>query len=87
MKDILVAVAAQSYDRNTERLTPQERRILERMLRADSSKETARKLGLAVSTTKNLRSRVLQKMMADSTPTLVRIAAYAGVRRASDDGN
>jgi len=61
-----------------QRLTNQERRMLEHMLRAESCKETARKLDLAVSTVKNLRSRVLDKMMAGNAASLLVIAAHAG---------
>jgi DNA-binding CsgD family transcriptional regulator len=78
MKGVPVALAALTYRRNIERLTTQERRILTHMLKAESSKETARRLGIAVSTTKNLRSRVLDKMMAATTGSLLVIAARAG---------
>lgn len=81
MKSMSVALATRSFYSNYGRLTSQERRVLEHMLRAESAKETARRLCLAVSTTKNLRSRVLEKMMAHSTPGLIVIAASA--RRAS----
>jgi DNA-binding CsgD family transcriptional regulator len=77
MKDVPIALAALTFDNNRQRLTIKERRMLEHMLRAESSKETARKLGLAVSTIKNLRSRVLGKMMAPSSGSLLVIAAYA----------
>jgi FixJ family two-component response regulator len=77
MKGIPVALAARTFEHNLNRLTPQERRILAHMLRAESSKDTAHKLGIAVSTTKNLRSRVLEKMMAEDTPSLLTIAARA----------
>jgi DNA-binding CsgD family transcriptional regulator len=77
MKDVPIALAALTFDSNRSRLTSQERRMLDHMLRAESSKETARKLGLAVSTIKNHRSRVLDKMMAANSANLLVIAAYA----------
>jgi DNA-binding CsgD family transcriptional regulator len=77
MKDVPIAVAAMIFDSNRQRLTVKERRMLDHMLRAESSKETARKLGLAVSTIKNLRSRVLGKMMAENSGSLLVIAAHA----------
>lgn len=72
------AVAVERFRENLGRLTPREREILDRMLSADSVKETAMQLGMAPSTTRNHRSRVLQKLMAHDTPDLVRIAAGAG---------
>ena len=77
MKGIPVALAARAFRSNLQRLTNQERRVLQHMLLAQSSKETAWELGIAVSTTKNLRSRVLEKMMAENTKNLLQIAAQA----------
>ena len=77
MKGIPVALAARAFQSNLSRLTNQERRVLKHMLQARSSKETAWDLGIAVSTTKNLRSRVLEKMMAENTRTLLHVAAEA----------
>ena len=77
MKGIPVALAARAFQSNLSRLTNQERRVLRHMLLARSSKETAWELGIAVSTTKNLRSRVLEKMMAENTRGLVQVAAEA----------
>ena len=85
MRGIPVALAASTFESNLRRLTDQERRVLQHMLRADTSKETAWKLGIAVSTTKNLRSRVLEKMMADVTGSLLRIAARARRERPEDN--
>lgn len=77
MKGIPVALAARAFQSNLSRLTNQERRVLQYMLLARSSKETAWELGIAVSTTKNLRSRVLEKMMAENTRSLLHVAAQA----------
>lgn len=77
MKGIPVALATRTFESNLRRLTDQERRILSHMLKAETSKETAFQLGIAISTTKNLRSRVLEKMMAENTGTLLHIAARA----------
>lgn len=77
MKGIPVALAARAFKGNLSRLTNQERRVLQHMLLARSSKETAWELGIAVSTTKNLRSRVLEKLMAENTRSLLHIAAEA----------
>lgn len=77
MRGIPVTLAARDFESNVERLTNQELRILQHMLKADSAKEAAWQLGIAVSTAKNLRSRVLQKMMAENTPSLLLIAALA----------
>jgi FixJ family two-component response regulator len=85
MRGIPVAQAARTFESNLRRLTEQERRVLQHMLRADTSKETAWHLGIAISTTKNLRSRVLEKMMADDTGSLLRIAARARRERPEDN--
>ena len=85
MRDIPVALAARTFESNLQRLTQQERRVLQHMLRADTSKETAWHLGIAVSTTKNLRSRVLEKMMAENTSGLLRIAARARRQRSETE--
>ena len=77
MKGIPVPLATRAFESNLRRLTEQERRILTHMLKAETSKETAYQLGIALSTTKNLRSRVLEKMMAESTGSLMHIAARA----------
>ncbi len=77
MKGIPVALAARAFQSNLGRLTNQERRVMQHMLQARSSKETAWELGIAVSTTKNLRSRVLEKMMAANTRSLLHVAAEA----------
>lgn len=77
MKGIPVALAARAFESNLQRLTNQERRVLQYMLQARSSKETAWELGIAVSTTKNLRSRVLEKMMVANTRSLLHVAAEA----------
>jgi DNA-binding CsgD family transcriptional regulator len=87
MRGIPVALAARTFENNLERLTGQERRILQHMLKADSSKETAWQLGIAISTTKNLRSRVLEKMMADNTGSLLHIAARARRDRVDNPEN
>ena len=77
MKGIPTALAARAFQSNLSRLTPQERRVLQHMLQARSSKDTAWELGIAVSTTKNLRSRVLEKMMVANTRSLLHVAAEA----------
>lgn len=77
MKGIPIGLAARAFRSNLERLTGQERRVLQRMLMAKSCKQTAHELNIAVSTTKNLRSRVLEKLMAENAKTLLRIAALA----------
>ena len=90
MKGIPVALAARAFQSNLGRLTNQERRVLQYMLQARSSKDTAWDLGIAVSTTKNLRSRVLEKMMVANTRSLLHVAAEARriyLRERGEDGS
>jgi DNA-binding CsgD family transcriptional regulator len=65
--------AVARYAENLRRLTPREREILEHMLHADTAKDTARQLKLALGTTKNLRSRVLEKLDARNSVDLLYI--------------
>lgn len=79
-------VAAHSFESNLARLTAQELKVLRFMLKAESTRETAGRLGLAVSTIKTLRSRVLEKMMAENATALLKIAARARTERAHVEG-
>jgi DNA-binding CsgD family transcriptional regulator len=86
LEDMPRATAIARYAENLRRLTPREREILEHMLHANTAKDTARQLKLALGTTKNLRSRVLEKLDARNSIELLYINHEArGLRAANDD--
>jgi DNA-binding CsgD family transcriptional regulator len=87
LEDIPREVAVARYADNLRRLTPREREILELMLHADTVKDTARRLKLTLGTTKNLRSRVLEKLDARNSVELLYINHEAAITSpaANDD--
>jgi len=56
-----------------ETLTPAEHRVLERIVKGDSNKMMARRLGVSVRTIEVRRSSIFKKMHAESIAELVRI--------------
>jgi two-component system, LuxR family, response regulator FixJ len=58
-------------------LTQREREVLSLVVEGHTNKEVANVLGVAEATIKIHRSRVMQKMQADSLPDLVRLAQAA----------
>jgi two-component system, LuxR family, response regulator FixJ len=62
-----------------ERLTPREREVFSEVVAGQRNKQTAFSLGIAERTVKLHRSRVLEKMEADSLADLVRMAEYLGL--------
>ncbi|MBL8859766.1 MAG: response regulator transcription factor [Planctomycetes bacterium] len=62
-----------------EKLTPREREVLAEVVAGQRNKQAAFSLGIAERTVKLHRSRVLEKMGADSLADLVRMAEALGV--------
>jgi FixJ family two-component response regulator len=60
-------------------LTPREREVLAHMISGQLNKQVGFDLGISEQTTKIHRHRVLEKMQADSLPSLVRMAVDLGV--------
>jgi FixJ family two-component response regulator len=60
-------------------LTPREREVLVEIVAGQRNKQAAHSLGIAERTVKLHRSRVLEKMGADSLADLVRMAEYLGL--------
>lgn len=69
-------------ERRYAELTPREREVLASVVGGQRNKQTARALGIAERTVKLHRSRVLQKMRAESLAELVRMAQRLGLRAA-----
>lgn len=65
-------------------LTPREREVLAEMIAGQLNKQAAFSLGIAERTVKLHRSRVMEKMGADSLPELVRMAGRLGLRPAGE---
>jgi FixJ family two-component response regulator len=65
--------------RRVEILTPREREVMERVVTGMMNKQIARELGTVEKTIKVHRSRVMEKMGADSLAELVRVAERAGL--------
>jgi FixJ family two-component response regulator len=61
------------------RLSPREREVMAAVVTGQSSKEIARQLGVSHRTVEIHRTRVMQKMEADSLPELVTQAVACGV--------
>lgn len=61
-------------------LTPREREVLAEMIAGQLNKQAAYALGIAERTVKLHRSRVMEKMGADSLPDLVRMAGRLGLQ-------
>jgi FixJ family two-component response regulator len=62
-----------------EKLTPREREVLAEIVAGQRNKQAAYSLGIAERTVKLHRSRVLEKMGADSLADLVRMAEHLGI--------
>jgi FixJ family two-component response regulator len=62
-----------------EKLTPREREVLAEIVAGQRNKQAAFSLGIAERTVKLHRSRVLEKMGADSLAELVRMAEHLGI--------
>jgi FixJ family two-component response regulator len=65
--------------RRVEILTPREREVMERVVTGMMNKQIAHELGTVEKTIKVHRSRVMEKMGADSLAELVRVAERAGL--------
>lgn len=75
-----VTVLRERYDV----LTPREREVLAEMIAGQLNKQAAYSLGIAERTVKLHRSRVMEKMGADSLPELVRMAGRLGLKPAGE---
>lgn len=73
-----------ALERRYASLTPREREVLAEMLAGQLNKQAAYSLGIAERTVKLHRSRVMEKMGADSIPELVRMAGRLGLKPAGD---
>jgi FixJ family two-component response regulator len=62
-----------------EKLTPREREVFAEIVAGQRNKQAAYSLGIAERTVKLHRSRVLEKMGADSLAELVRMAEHLGI--------
>ena len=62
-----------TLDKRYERLTPREREIMRFLVRGDSSRKLAERLGLSSRTVDIHRSKIMHKLKADSLPDLVRM--------------
>jgi two-component system response regulator FixJ len=62
-----------TLDKRYERLTPREREIMKFLVRGDSSRKLAQRLGLSSRTVDIHRSKIMRKLEADSLPDLVRM--------------
>jgi FixJ family two-component response regulator len=67
--------------RRVEILTPREREVMERVVTGMMNKQIAHELGTVEKTIKVHRSRVMEKMGADSLAELVRVAEKIGKRQ------
>lgn len=65
--------------RRYETLTPREREVFVEIVAGQRNKQAAHSLGIAERTVKLHRSRVLEKMGADSLAELVRMAEFLGL--------
>jgi RNA polymerase sigma factor (sigma-70 family) len=70
--------------RGLESLTPREREVFALVVSGLLNKQIAAELGMAEKTVKVHRSRVMQKMRADSLAELVRMAERLGIEPAGD---
>jgi FixJ family two-component response regulator len=60
-------------------LTPREREVLERVVAGDTNKGVARRLGISDKTVELHRSRVMEKMKAESLAALVKMVSVVQV--------
>lgn len=75
-----IALLRQRYDA----LTPREREVMAETIAGQLNKQAAYSLGIAERTVKLHRSRVMEKMGADSLPELVRMAGRLGLKPAGE---
>jgi FixJ family two-component response regulator len=68
-------------------LTPRERQVMEMVVAGGTNKVIAKHLGVSSKTVEAQRGRVMDKMQADNTAELVRIAIDAGVTKAPPQSN
>ncbi|MEM9627537.1 MAG: response regulator FixJ [Pseudomonadota bacterium] len=66
-----------------DRLTPRERDVMEHLVAGRSNKEVGRELGISPRTVEIHRSRLMEKMAADSLAELVRMALDAKIEPAA----
>ena len=66
-------------------LTPREHEVMEMVTAGKSNKDIAQSLGVSVQTVEAHRSRVMEKMQADSLADLVKMAVTANIESNSDD--
>lgn len=64
----------QTVRERLQTLTEKERNVLERIVAGDANKVIARRMDVSIRTVENHRSRVFEKMQADSVAELVRLA-------------
>jgi len=62
-----------TLEKRHERLTPREREIMRFLVRGDSSRKLAERLGLSSRTVDIHRAKIMRKLEADSLPDLVRM--------------
>ena len=62
-----------TLEKRYERLTPREREIMKFLVRGDSSRKLAERLGLSSRTVDIHRSKIMRKLEADTLPDLVRM--------------
>ncbi len=68
-------------------LTPRERQVMEMVVAGGTNKVIAKHLGVSSKTVEAQRGRVMDKMQADNTAELVRIAIDAGVTKETPQSN
>lgn len=66
-------------------LTPREHEVMEMVTAGKSNKDIAQTLGVSAKTVEAHRSRVMEKMQADSLAELVKMAVAANIESSSDD--
>ncbi|MCB1830068.1 MAG: response regulator transcription factor [Gammaproteobacteria bacterium] len=66
-------------------LTPREHEVMEMVTAGKSNKDIAQSLGVSAKTVEAHRSRVMEKMQADSLADLVKMAVTANIESNSDD--
>ena len=66
-------------------LTPREHEVMEMVTAGKSNKDIAQSLGVSDKTVEAHRSRVMEKMQADSLADLVKMAVTANIESNSDD--
>ena len=70
----IAAVPVTEVRRRLARLTPQERKVLDRVVAGDTNKKIADQLNRSVKTVEFHRAKLMKKMKADNFAELVRMA-------------